>query len=215
MKRDTNFAWLIIIVVLVFAAQVVMADTFTISWQPNPTSDSVTFYHVYRITDAETLLVATVPATDTVYATEQVDRGDLHRYTLKAQNRFGYSIFSNEVSGLFLTPELDSLCYITRLEISEDDEAILKWRSEELSVGGAQYKISGSEKWGTALDPGFRLLPPVQDHEHLIPIERGYLWTFRPFCYPGVEQNLIIGLAETLDVTGTVPGDPEVKISPF
>jgi hypothetical protein len=224
-KRDTKqmltilimgaVFWITLIVGLVFISRAVLADQLIIHWPPNQVADSVTFYHVYRIIETDTLLIATIPGTDTLYETEQINQGDLRRYILRAQNRYGYGIPSNEVSGLFLTPGLDSLCRITELEVSPDDEAILKWSSAEPSVGGFQYKISGAEEWETALDPGFRLLPPVQDHEHSFPIERGYLWAFRPFCYPGAEHNLIIGFTETLDVTGTVPGEPEVEIRPF
>ena len=210
MKR----AFIFIALVIVFSFSV-RADTFLITWKPNAPVDSVLFYHVYGITGVDTALIATVPAPGTSWVTGQVERGDLHRHVLKAQNRFGYSPFSNEVSGVFLTPELDYLCYITALEVSESGEAILKWHSEEPSVGGFQYKVAGAEDWVIALDPGFFLLPPVQDHEQRIPIDRGHLWTFRAFCYPGAEKHVIVSLADTLDMTGTVPGPPEVEIRPF
>lgn len=204
---------IIMLVCLIVLSSAVLANSFIVSWKPNPAPDSVLFYHIYNVTETDTVFIATVPAPDTLYVTDQMDRGDPHRYLIKAQNRFGYSAYSNEVSGQFLPLELDSLCYITELEIGTADEAIIRWHSEQPSVGGFQYKIAGAEEWNRIFDSF--LLPVVRDHEHRINLERGYVYIFRAFCYPGAEQNLIISLEKSLDMTGTVPETPEAKIGPF
>jgi len=100
MKRDTRnvlfvlagaaLFWLVVIVILAFAMRAAMADELCVSWRPNPPADSVLFYHVYGVTGADTTLIATVPAPDTAWVTGQVPAGDLHRYLVRAQNRFGY-----------------------------------------------------------------------------------------------------------------------------
>ena len=212
---DTMKRVLLCIALIVLFSIPVHADQFRVSWKPNPTADSVLFYHVYSVTGTDTALIATVTAPDTFYVTGQIESGETCVYLVKAQNRFGYSSFSNEVSGIFLTPELDALCHITSLEVNEDNEAIISWHSEQPSVGGLQYMAVGADEWVLVLQPDFFLLPPVQDHEYLIPIERGYLWAFRAICYPGAEWNLIVSLVDTLDVTGTAPEQPEVEIRPF